>query len=95
MRFEVIENVTNEYMTMAIEGSSKATVIVSYKGLGPENHLVSNGPKVTRCLEREVMNEEYLPLDLSNSKYTSMNRLFITERAHILYVWFFLEEEII
>ena len=40
MRFEVIENVTNEYMTMAIEGSSKATVIVSYEGLGPENHLV-------------------------------------------------------
>ena len=42
---------------------------LSYECLSPDNHLVSNGPKVTRYLEREVMNEEYLPPDLSNSKY--------------------------
>ena len=51
---------------------------LSYECLSPENHLVQNGPEVTQYLEREIMNEECLPLDLSTSKYTSMNRLFIT-----------------
>ena len=32
---------------------------LSYECLSPDNHLVSNGPKVTLYLEREVMNEEY------------------------------------
>ena len=106
MRFEVEGNVTNTCMTLALEGSSKATVSVDdvyregstfrtgkilsffkeyigeradigeyitlsvhlvdntllYEGLGPENHLVSNGPELTGYLKRVVMNEGMLPI---------------------------------
>ena len=58
---------------------------LSYEGLGPENHLVSDGPELTGYLKRVVINEECFKLDFSNSKYTSMNRLFVTERIHTKY----------
>jgi hypothetical protein len=147
MRFEIVGNVTNVYMTVAIEGSSKATVsvddvyregatfktgkVLSFfieyiregsnmasltvkgadvdeyitlsvhlventepcEGLAADNYLVPNGPEVTGYLEREVMNEECFPLDLSDSKYNSMSRLFVTGRIHTKYAWFFLEDE--
>ena len=147
MRFEIVGKETNVYMTVALEGSSKATLsiddvyregatfrngkvlsffieniregsnmasitvkgadpdeyitlsvhlvnnTVQYEGLGPENYLVPNGPEVTGYLEREVMNEECFPIDLSNSKYSSMTKLYITGRIHTKYAWFFLEDE--
>ena len=133
MRFEVVWNVTNTCLTVAIEGSSKTRVSIdnayregstfrigkiisffieyigeradigefitlsvhlvdntlSYEGLDPENHLVSNGSELTGYLKRVVMNEECFPHYLSNFKYTSMNRLLVLERIHTKYVWLF------
>ena len=64
-----------------------------YEGLAANGVLLPNGPEITGYLEEGVLNEECFPLDLSNSKFKSMNKLYVTARVHTKYAWFFLEDE--
>ena len=146
MRFVIQNNITNVFMIIALEGSSKATLnvdniyqegvkyktgqvvhffvqsivdeknmasilvrgadtgeyltlschivnnTVMYEGLAPMEFLQPNGPEITGYLEKNVMNEECFPLDLSDPKYNNYNTLFVTGRIHTKYAWFFLED---
>ena len=80
----------DEYLTLTVQLVNNT---VLYEGLGPDNFLVPNGPEVTGYLEKEVINEECFPLDLSNAKYNALNKLYITGRIHTKYAWFFIEDE--
>ena len=62
-------------------------------GVGPQNFLIPNGPEVYGYLEKGDLNEECFPLDLSDERFSSMSKLYITGRVHTKYGWFFLEDE--
>ena len=147
MRFEIEGSEKNVYLTVSLEGSSKATLTVdnvyrqTYKyksvsvlsypledtgeenrlasitvknadvgeyltlsvhlvnatvpleGLAPVGFLQPNGPEITGYLELNTMNEECFPLDLSDDRYKSMSKLYVTGRIYTKYAWFFLEDE--
>ena len=62
-------------------------------GVGPKDFLIPNGPEVYGYLAKDEINEECFPLDLSDARFKSMSKLYITGRVHTKYAWFFLEDE--
>ena len=148
MRFDIVGDQKNVYLTVSLDGSSKATLSIDnvyrdgvkyrtgrtltfyledyetnsgnlasiliknadvgeyltltvhlvnttepYLGLGPQNYLLPNGPEITGYLEFDILNEECFPLDLSDKKFASMSKIYVTGRIHTKYAWFFLEDE--
>ena len=79
-----------EYLTLSVH---LVEVNDSYNGLAVDQLLLPNGPEITSYLENEKINKECFPLNLSDSKYNSMNQLYITGRIYTKYAWFYLEEE--
>ena len=79
-----------EYLTLSAHTVSTP---VPYEGVAAKGVLLPNGPEITGYLEEGVLNEECFPLDLSDSKYKNMNKLYVTGRVHTKYAWFFLEDE--
>ena len=79
-----------EYITLSAHLVSSNDL---HEGLAPNEYLLPNGPEITGYLESNVLNEECFPLDLADSKYKNMDRLYITGRIHTKYAWFFLEDE--
>ena len=78
-----------EYLTLSVHLVNNT---VMYEGLAPTDFLQVNGPEITGYLEKNVMNEECFPIDLSDDKYNSYNTLYVTGRIHTKYAWFFLED---
>ena len=153
MRFEILSPLKDIYLTVTLEGSSKATINVENQynegvihktgramtfyiepdeeeeepsnasnmatitvknaevgeyltisvhivddvpdtlGLGPDNYLLPNGPEISGYLEQDVLNEECFPLNLADTTYSKMDKLYVTGRVHTKYAWFFLEDE--
>ena len=61
--------------------------------MGPDNYLLPNGPEISGYLEQDVLNEECFPLNLADTTYSKMDKLYVTGRVHTKYAWFFLEDE--
>ena len=78
-----------EYLTLSVHLVNNT---VMYEGVAPDDFLQVNGPEITGYLEKNVMNEECFPIDLSNDKYSSYSTLFVTGRIHTKYAWFYLED---
>ena len=78
-----------EYLTLSVHLVNNT---VMYEGVAPLGFLQPNGPEITGYLEKNVMNEECFPIDLSNEKYNNYNTLFVTGRIHTKYAWFWLED---
>ena len=78
-----------EYLTLSVHLVNNT---VMYEGVAPVGFLQLNGPEITGYLEKNVMNEECYPIDLSNEKYSSYSNVFVTGRIHTKYAWFFLED---
>ena len=64
-----------------------------YLGVGPKDYALPNGPEVSGFLQTGVLNEECFPFDFSDTRYSSMQKIFITGRVQTKYGWFFLEDE--
>jgi len=62
-------------------------------GVGPKDYALPNGPEISGYLDALVLKEECFPLDLSDSRFKSMNKIYVTGRIHTKYGWFFLEDE--
>ena len=62
-------------------------------GVGPKDYALPNGPEISGYLEAGILNEECFPLDLSDSRFKAMNKIYVTGRIHTKYGWFFLEDE--
>ena len=62
-------------------------------GVAPKDYALPNGPEISGHLEMGILNEECFPLDLSDSRFNSMNSIYVTGRVHTKYGWFFLENE--
>ena len=62
-------------------------------GVGPKDYALPNGPEISGFLDASILKEECFPLDLSDSRFKSMNKIYVTGRIHTKYGWFFLEDE--
>jgi len=62
-------------------------------GVGPKDYALPNGPEISGFLDAAILKEECFPLDLSDSRFKSMNKIYVTGRIHTKYGWFFLEDE--
>ena len=153
MRFEILSPLKDIYLTVTLEGSSKATITVENRynegvihktgramtfyiepdeeeeepsnasnmatitvknaevgeyltisahivddvpetlGIGPDDYLLPNGPEISGYLEQDILNEECFPLNLADTKYSNIDKLYVTGRIHTKYAWFFLEDE--
>ena len=62
-------------------------------GVGPKDYAIPNGPEISGYLDAAILKEECFPLDLSDSRFKSMNKIYVTGRIHTKYGWFFLEDE--
>ena len=81
---------TGEYITLSVHLVNNT---IEFEGLAQEGLMLPNGPEITGYLEKDMINEECFPIDLSEEKYKIMNKLYITGRIHTKYAWFFLEDE--
>ena len=79
-----------EYLTLSVHLVNET---LPFKGLAPKDYLLPNDPEITGYLEKDIINEECFPLDLSNDIYKYMNNLYITGRIHTKYARFFIEDE--
>ena len=64
-----------------------------YLGVGPKDYALPNGPEVSGFLQTGVLNEECFPFDFSDTRFKSMQKIYITGRVQTKYGWFFLEDE--
>ena len=90
-RIKVKSANVGEYLTLSahIVNSNEA-----YEGLASgQNLILPNGPEISGYLEKNIIDSECFSSDLSNSKYNSMNTLYITGSIHTKYARFFLEDE--
>ena len=79
-----------EYLTLSCHLMNSIRI---YDALAFPEVLIPNGPEITGLLEKKVIDIECFPLDLSQSKYKDMNKIYVTGKIHTKYAWFFLKDE--
>ena len=74
---------------------SKTVDIAISKGIMQKKNdlILPNGPEISGYLDRNIINNECFPIDLSNEKYRLTNKLFITGRVQTKYGLFYLADE--
>ena len=87
----VVKNAkVGEYLTL----SAHLVDVDEYLESSAKNDLIlPNGPEISGYLEKDLINGECFPIDLSNEKYKLTNKLFITGRIQTKYGLFYLEDE--
>ena len=79
-----------EYITFSVHIGE-----ISEENIGviEKEFLVPNGPEITSYLEKEKINKECYIFDLSDNKYKSIDKFYITGRIHNKYGIFSIEDE--